>query len=433
MKRKMLLFVLALTVIVCQNAQAQTSSRLVGKTHLVNNGASFTPVDSTNYVYSGNRGGDLKHALKYDNSTTWDYLGDTAYSNAYTYLQTFDANNNLLSSIYQYWSGTAWILSTKNLYYYDTSGKETAMIQQSWGGTAWVPVSQDVYTYVSGKMVEDQYQLWNSLTTSFSASSQKNYYYDPVSGNEINVTNITWVSGVPVNQNENTYTYNTANQLLTNTYSNWNGAAWVSSTMTTNTYDTTGNMINALYQTYDTATSSWVNNTLQLFSNFNSNHNPQTDVQQLWDTAAGGSWNNQIQYTYTYNSYNQMLTSIGQSWNIVGAFEFALNDPMINYYYQTYSSASNVAVNNVVAELDNAAVYPVPAKNMLHVNLNWTDAQTATIAIYDMQGRVVNQWQSDYGTQYFSAISVDHLAPGTYFVKINGANGQIVKQFVVAH
>jgi len=432
MKRKMLLFTLALPVIFIQHVQAQTASRLVGVAHLGSNGASFTPKDSTVYNYSGGRGGDMTHTLKYDNATSWDFLGDTAYSNANMYLQTFDANNNITSSTSSYWSGTGWVLSNKNIYYYDTAGKDTATVQQVWGGSAWVPVAKDVYTYIGSKVVVDQYQVWDGLTLSYTPNSQKNYYYDPVTGLKLNVTNITWVSGVPTNVDEYSYTYSGTNLLTTN-YSTWNGASWVNGTLTTNTYDSSGNMTNTLYQTYSTSTGSWVNNTLHLFSNFTVSHSAQIDIQQTWDTTGGGTWNNLIQYTKSYNGFNQITNSIGESWNVGGGFELALNDPMTNYYYNTYTPSSNVSVKPVVAATNDANVYPVPAVNTLHVDLNWSDAQAAKIAIYDMQGKVVNEWTSDFGTQYFSAISVNHLPSGTYFVKINGANSQIVKQFVVAH
>ena len=433
MKRKMLLLVLAFPVIYCQNVHAQTGSRLIGMTHLVNGGSSYTPVDSTDYVYSGNRGGDLKHTLKYDNSTVWDYLGDTAYSNASMIQQTYDINNNLLTSTTSFWSGTAWTLLTKNLYIYNAAGKDSLMIQQSWGGTSWVPVSQDAYYYVGGKLVEDQYQAWNGLTLTFTPTTQKNYYYDPVSGNKINETDLDVTSG-PLNTTQYIYTYSGANQLLTTTTSTWNGSAWVPSAMTTNTYDTTGNLTNVLNQTYSSTTSTWVNVNLNNYSGFiGTTNNPTMDTYQTWDTAAGGSWTNVQQYTYAYNTYNQLTNSTGVSWNIIGIFEPALGDPMTNYYYETYSTSSTATVNTIKAELDNAAVYPVPANNSLHINLNWSTPQTATIAIYDMTGKVVNEWKSDYGTQYYSSVSVNVLPTGTYFVKINGANSQIVKQFVVAH
>jgi hypothetical protein len=220
---------------------------------------------------------------------------------------------------------------------------------------------------------------------------------------------------------------------LTTTNSTWNGAAWTPATMYTNTYDTSGNMINTLYQTYDSPSASWINNTLNSYSNFvTGTHNPQMSLLQTWDTTGGGRWDNIRQFTNAYNSYNQLTSSTGESWNIVGEFEFALNDPMTNYYYETYST-SNVSVKNVAGNGNEVNIYPVPAHNMLHVDLNWQVAQAATITIYDVQGRVIRQWDAPGGTQYFSAVSVDNLATGTYFVKINGTQSQVVKQFVIAH
>ena len=430
MKRKMLLFTLALPVILCQNVQAQTASRLVGKANSVNNGASFTPVDSTNYTYSGNRGGDLKHTLKYDNSNAWNYLGDTAYSNAWAYSQTYDANNNVTSYISQYWSGTGWVLSTKNLYFYDTTMKLSAVIQQNWSGSSWTPVSQNLYTYLGSKLVQDQFQVWNSLTTSFENSSQKNYYYDLVSGNVLNETDINWVSSVPVNQASYTYTYTGSGQLSTKTYSTWNGASWDNQTKVTNTYDTTGNMTNVLAQYYNPSSTSWVNQNMHIYSSFSAAHNPMSDILQTYDTTTA-VWNNVMQFTYSYNAYGQLTNSEGQSWNIVGAFEYALNDPKANYYYETYST--NVAVKNVGNASNEVNIYPVPAQNMLFIDLNSNEAQTATIAIYDMTGRVVSQWEAPMGNQYHSTIPVGTLSAGNYIVKVTGAQGQVVKQIVIAH
>ena len=156
------------------------------------------------------------------------------------------------------------------------------------------------------------------------------------------------------------------------------------------------------------------------------------DLSQNWDTAGGGQWDNIMQFTNTYNGYNQLTSKIGESWNIVGTFEFALGDPMSNYYYETYTP-SNVSVKNVAGNTSEVNIYPVPAQNMLHVDLNWNEAQAATITIYDVQGRIMRQWDAPNGTQYYSAVSVDNLATGTYFVKINGTQVQIVKQFVIAH
>jgi hypothetical protein len=431
MNRKMLLLTLAIPAILSQSAEAQTGSRLVAQADWQNNGAMFVRRDSTAYNYlSSNRGGDLTHQLKYDNATTWNYV-DTAYNNAYNYIQEFDSSNKLLSTVTQYWTGTAWVNSTKVLYFYDTANKVSNKIMETWGGSSWVNVAQNVYSYdAAGNVFADQYQLWYAPTSSFTQDSQKVYFYD-LSGNV--TTQVTQVYNTTLGTYDYSsrivYSYSSANKLLSTTNSTWNGSAWVNNSMYTNTYDTSGNRTTTLYQTYDTSMV-WVNSTLQLFSNFTAAHMPQTETFQVWDTTGGGSWKNMKQYTYTYNSISQLTSATGISWNLAGFWEFALGDPMARYYYGSYNAASVRNIANVGGE---ANVYPVPTQSTLHIDLKWNEAQSATISIVDMQGRVIRNWETTGGTQYHSAISVNDFAAGVYTIMINGTNGRIVKQLVVTH
>jgi hypothetical protein len=329
----------------------------------------------------------------------------------------------------EYWTGTAWQLSTNTLYTYNSSNQVVTMIQQSWGGSAWTPVSQDLYSYnTAGKLYLDQYQTWNG--TAFVNSTQKTYYYDG-SNNKINETDQAYVSGSPVYTNQWTYSYSTTNQLLSTTYYSWSGSAWAPVSMISNTYNSAGETTYTLNSYYNTATSSFVNSTLHTYTGFTSGLMPTMDAYQTWDTATG-VWNNVMQYTYSYNTDNQKLSSVGESWNIVGLYEFANGDPMARYYYESYTPASTF-VNNTLLNADDANIYPVPAQNMLHVDVKWAVAQTADITIYDAMGKVVRQWNAPSVTEYNSAVSVNGLADGTYFVKIAGEKNQIVKQLVIAH
>ncbi len=430
MKRKMLLLTLAIPVILSQNVQAQTSSRLIAEAHWSNNGATFDPVDSSNFSYSAGRGGDLNHTMKYDNSTTWSY--DTAYHNTWYYIQSFDASNNITSRITEFWDGTSWVLYSNTLYNYNTANLMTSMIQQSWNGSSWSPVSQDIYSYnIANKLVIDQYQVWNSLTSAFDPGSQKTYYYD-VPGNKINETDQAFISGVPVYTNQWAYTYSGTNQLLTTTYNTWNGSGWSPSSLYSNTYDSSGNMTNQLFQLYDIPSTSWVNSRLHVYSGFTGAHLPTMDVEQHWDATGGGSWNNFMQFTNTYNGFNQLTSNTGTSWNIVGVFEYALGDPKANYYYGTYVPGATY-VKTVTAAGGDANIYPVPTTNVLHVDLKWDNAQASNIAIYDASGKVVSQWSTPSATQYNGTVTLDNLSAGAYFIKITGTQGQIVKQLVVAH
>ncbi len=431
MKRKMLLLTLAIPAILSQDLQAQTSSRLIAKSDWVNNGVIFTPVDSSGYNYSGGRGGDLMHIMKYDNSTTWKFVdSSTGYENYLNYIQEFDANNNIISITYQYWSGSTWILSSKNLYTYNANNQVTTLTMQTWNGTSFSPVAQDVYSYnAAGKLYKDEYNTWNGLTSVFDANSQKTYIYDATNTNIINETDLN-VAGTPAYTDKYDYTYTATNKVLNTLHSTWNGSAWVAVSMNTNSYDGSDNMTNKLYQHWDVLSGTFINDSLHIYT-YAGNTMPQIDVLQTWNDTSN-TWDNVMQFVNTYNSSNQLTSHTGTAWNVVGVFEHASGDPMASYYYGTYDP-SVAAVKSIANAGGDANIYPVPAQNMLHIDLNWTKAQTATIAIYNVQGSIVRQWDAPEATQYNSAVSLNNLAEGTYFVKITGAQqGQIVKQLVIA-
>ena len=433
MKRKILLLTLAFSALFYKNLEAQTASRLTAQSDWTFGGSAFKPVDSTYYNYSGGRGGDLTHQLKYDNFTTWDYVGDTAYQNAWYYVQTFDSLNNLKSTISQMWSSGAWVPVTNMIYFYDTMNRVTYNILQTWSGTEWVSSTRHDYSFnSSNQMYLDLLQTWNTFTLNWDPASQKTYYFD-ASGTLINETDQTFIATVPTYTIQYAYTQSATKN--TTTVSTWSGTGWVNDSLYTDTFDSsTGNRIMSSRQLYNAVSSVWMNETLHLYSNFVSGTGlPQTDVYQTWDSAGSGLWVNVMQFTNTYNGSNQLTSEKGTSWNVgAGLFESALNDPMHKFYYSTYSP-SGITVKTALNNGGEANIYPVPAQNMLHVDLRWNEAQSATISIYDMQGRVVRQWNAPVGTQYNSAVSVDNLATGTYFVKILGTEGQIVKQLVVAH
>ena len=430
MKRMKLLFTLAIPVMLLQSAQAQTGSRLIAKADWHNDGAIFQPTDTAVYMYSGTRGGDLKHAMKYDTARAWVYDPTaTAFVGSTNMIQTFDANNNLVSRTNQTWNAITltWNNVSKSLYFY-TGSNLTTMVFQTWNGTNWQNISNDVYTYdPSNRLVQDKYGIFNSLTAAFDASNEINYFYDGT-GNKIQQNTLA-ISGTTYTQvSQENYTYDAANKLTNDVYSQWNGIAYVASYQNAYTYDTTGNRLTAQYSTYNTSTSAWDNVTLKTYGGFTSSM-PTVELDQVWDTTGGGTWDNSIQYTYTYNSSNQLTNSVGESWNVAGFWEFANGDPAANYYYESYSTTG---INNVVAN-GTVSILPNPAQDMININLKWNEAQAFTISMFDMSGRVVMQTSVPATAQYSTSLSVNSLPAGNYIVKINGTNGNITQQVVVAH
>lgn len=422
-----LLFTLAVPVFLSQVTQAQ-SSRLTAQANWTHNGAEFKRTDSSYYNYlSSSRGGDLNNQLKFDDGTMYTFvLGDTQ-NNQMRWIQEFDASNNLTSKVEQQWDMMmmTWNNTFKYIYTYSSSAKPASMIRQHWDGTsAWITDSKNTYIYnAAGKLTEDDFALWDGVSA-YVLTSQKLYFYDG-SGNLVNETWQDIVAGSPVSTNRVNYTYTSSGKLATTTNGTWSGTAWTDVDMYTNTYDTAGRRTSELHSINDGTV--FVNDMMRLFSNFSGN-NALTEIQQTWDPAGTGSWSDKYKYTNTYNSGGQLTSSTRQSYDIsIPGWVNAFGDTKANYYYGAY-----LAVKNVNNAGGTANLFPVPAENMLNIELNWQTAQASTIIITDMGGRAVKTVGAA-ASQKSVTISVADLSSGIYMVNINGANGRIVKQIAVNH
>jgi hypothetical protein len=441
MKRIKLLITLALPVLLSHNLQAQSSSRLIAESQWNNNGSVFLPTDSASFTYLSNaRGGDLTHTLKYDNSLYGTYIAST-FDLILSTTQAFDANNNIISITTSNYTGTGFVLANKTLFTYNSSNLVTSMIRQSWNGTSWVPLTENIYSYTgANQLLTNQHETWNTTSSSFMLDSAKTYYYDASTGLLVNELDNYYSSSFPIYTNEYSYTYDSTTHYILSETESYSSSGVVTGfaplSLTAYYYDSTGDLTELEKEHYNSATSAYVPDSLHAYSNFTSSHMPQTDDVKYWDssTTSGGAWVNLIEFTNTYNTSHQLTSSTGVSWNVTGFYEAAVGDPMYNYYYGAYTNSTVSGVKTVVSNNGDANIYPVPAQNMLHIDLSWNEAQSATIAIYDVQGRMTKLWDAPYGTQYNSAVSVNDLAEGIYLIKISGQQGgEIVKQIVVSH
>jgi hypothetical protein len=135
------------------------------------------------------------------------------------------------------------------------------------------------------------------------------------------------------------------------------------------------------------------------------------------------------QYSWAYNTDNQPLTYLSASWDSSGLWVFNNTDNITTYYY-AHDSATRVAN---VSNLNNLQLYPVPAQNVLNINMTWNAPQAFTVAIIDVQGRVLRQWNESATGNYSKSIPVADLATGNYFLAIKNGTTNTARQFTVAH
>lgn len=432
MKKMKLLLTLAIPVLLCQNAQAQMS-RLIGAATSKNNGAVFAPTDTTAYSYSGTRGGDLTHKMQYDNMTYWTW-NDTAYLNSYMKTNTYDSSNNIQSAVVANYDTAiaSYVNISKTLYFY-AGGLLDHTIMQTYS-SGWMNSKEAQYSYVSGRLAQVVSLVFNGAGTIATPTTETQYFYD-LSGNlssAITYTN-TSTTSTPnyVQTSKIGYTYSATNQVLTQTNYSYNGPtlSWIASNLQSYAYDSTGDLLTVSYQTYDATGVITYNQTLWIYSNF-VNMMPLNELYQVWDTVGGGQYNSITTYTDAYNSYNQLTNRMGESFNVLGFPEFQPGDMNYNYYYETYGSNG---VKNVTTTEGELTAFPVPAHNIININLSWNAPQVATITIYDMQGRVLRMWNTTETAKYSTTIAVSEFAAGNYIISVNGKNGKIEKQVSITN
>jgi len=402
-------------------------SRLVGSANYTYNGATYDLNDSNAYSYSAGRGGDLTHTLKFDVGTNWVFVGDTAFQNNLNYIQIFDADNNLVSTITQYWDGIMWMNWSNVLYTYNAGGQLATRVTQSWDGTGWLNMTQNVYGYnTAHQMYLDQHGTWDTGLVAFAPNSQKIYYFDSA-GRIIQEVDQTYNTATTAYDYTAQYLHTYSLITNTTTYGTWMGSGFATDYRYTDTYDSTGNLLTHLFQTF--SGTAWINQTLNVFSGFTAGHSATTAIDQVWDSTGTGSWANVTMHMYGYNSDDQMTSAVSESWHVGSFWQFAPGDAASYYYYEPISTGVKAVANNA----GNANLYPVPARGTINVDVNWNKAQSGTVAMYDMNGRQVNKMSVPYGTHFNGAMPVSNLADGMYVVRITGTQGEIVKQVVVAH
>ena len=433
MKRIKLLFTLVLPVFLMQSAQAQTGSRLISQSHWTNNSTIWVPVDTTSYHYADMAfGGDLTHTMMHDTSYS---MMATDSATSMMQVQHFYPDRKLeWTANLQRNSMGGWdVVNRSNYFYSSSTGRLSQMIFQI--GNSNTNFSKNNYFYdAAGNLELDKYSTWNG--TIFVQISEKSYIYS--TGKLVNEKDVD-VSGTSyTNRQQWNYGYDSLNptKVGTVTYQTWGSGTWQDISRNTYTYTGIGQRQNNTYQVWDVVKREWTNTTLRSYSNFLSapwTLLAQDELYQKWDTTGTGSWYNWMHYAYTYNGFGQMTSSTGTSWTNTGMgsgfWQHANGDPMAMYHY---GPQWGLGVNNTNTATGTANIYPVPAQDMVSIDLNWNEAQPCTISIFDMAGRMVNSFDIASTKQYTTSVMTNSYPVGNYIVKVAGTNGSITKQIVIA-
>jgi hypothetical protein len=189
---------------------------------------------------------------------------------------------------------------------------------------------------------QGQNKLLSSITQYYNGSSWENSYgynyeYDG-NNNLIAETYLNWDNGVWKIWDETTYTYNASNKVTLEVGRQWNAIANTLENSYRDTYTySNGNLTGQVAEVW--MNSNWVNewkNEISYTNNF-----PQSALFYNW---VGSQWVLDSRETLTYNGNNKITTDIGEKW---------VNSQWVNQYKTllTYN-VNNQILNNRSAEWD---------------------------------------------------------------------------------
>lgn len=442
---------------------------LASYTHCIGSGTDFIPVDSGVLSYTAGESYNVKtKTFQFD--SLYGYWFSSSVSQPSTLeLQSFDDSNNVINDfVYTRDPLTGkWQDSLKTTYFYDTKNNRLSNTLQAWDafiGT-WENIEKHEYNYdISGNLTMDVYQRWD-------AGVWKNvhrhiYAYDSrqnLIGDAVQVWYDT--SYAFSDSGLTTYTYNSKNHLIGSNYSEFKlvtaGSAyywyWIFQYQKEYDYDTsTWDLLDVIYElpsySYTTTVTfnGWMISTFGYYTVDKAHNIIEETDPHYYD------------YKYTYDSVHNLLSADYVTWVPVGLppvqpihteyysynsyhqitkYSYLLYIDSINtwipqvqdrYYYKQAPKKTSVN-NSFTSGSPVLNIYPIPAKSVINIDINYSGPEPLKLSIYDMTGRLFYQWHTDASTSAHNAIPVSQLPDGNYIVNVSDGRQQITKQISIIH
>ncbi|MDP1800076.1 MAG: T9SS type A sorting domain-containing protein [Bacteroidota bacterium] len=349
-------------------------------------------------------------------STFFYVWGGSYWSLNQKYINTYDANNNLIEQIFK--TVPSFVNSGKNIRTYNVANKLLTNEWKNWNSSnsTWINNSLISYTYnVNSCAINDLTETWNTTTNSWYLSSK------------------------------NTYTYDTNNNLILKLYDEYNTAAnyWYPSTKITFTYNLNNDLITQIIEVWDTTNSVWMNNNKTNYSYVNNYLN--TSTQQSWDIN-NGVWKDITKQTLTYDGNNNVIGNLLQvqspslTWQnynrtisnydpnnnkTIEIIESWQNGNWINdYKYQHYAGCLLFPVNLTEKMSGNkhVMIYPNPVSSTVFIK---TDLNYKSVKVMDATGKIISFVEQE------KSISISELNNGIYSIQLIDENGSIIANKVI--
>lgn len=422
MMQKFTLSILLCTGLLSVNADAQILQAYV-KLNTAN-----VQQDSFKYYYSGTK---ATGTPKYARLPEFMHMADsmqryTAGAHAATTVCTYNASNEPTLHLTQTLTSGTWKNSARTRIVYK-SNKPDTVYYDTWstqGSGSWRLSRCIVYTWSANDIgTATQYKRSVGRNPKWENEWKTSYSY--LGGNISDSTHEKYASGTWTKERKKKYTW-TAGQLSVVEEDGNNGSnAWKPFYKAVYKYDGSGRVIDIKNDMSDNA-GGWkiyLKDTI-MYNSGNSTKAPDTIIRV---DGSNGGYVNAFKAGFEHDAAGRITKSYSYSWNGVSLWEQNVSKDSVNKWYWTSGADVEVLTKK---ESNILAVYPSPANNELHVELNGILNRQVTFAVTDMQGRVAKSW-----TSYVNGVvtvSVAELPAGNYVLQVNDGTQVSAKKFVVS-
>ena len=368
------------------------------------------------------------------------WLGRTKFEYSYS------NNGEMIQQIYNGWDFDTgqWVLDSKLEYTHDNDGNiiQWLYYKMDEESSQWLIVSKCEFVYDgNGNRTLETTYFWNDVTSQWVNFDKTEYTYNN-DGNMTSQTEYYWDEGQWTEEYKNEHTYDNDGYLTLIIGSYWELNQWIKEYKEELVYDADGNLI--LETDYDWD-NQWIKN-WKWESVFDGNSNLIEEHSYNWE----GTWVELFKYDYTYNNsyaYDNLILPI-----IYNEYYYFYNTYWLEVYnnhmlltsirsypatkdwnekYKTTYYYSEIDVSGISEASDNnITIFPNPAVDKFQVHNSGFRVSTATIELYDLNGKKLLEKDIPKGTKIIE-IDVSSLDSGVYFCKLNTENHSVTKKVII--
>ncbi|WPR72666.1 T9SS type A sorting domain-containing protein [Flavobacterium sp. NG2] len=368
-----------------------------------------------------------------------EYYTGSSWEKSWGYNYEYDSNNNLISETNLNWVFDHWEIHDKTTYTYDVNNKVILELGQDWNSTTGMLENsyRDTYTYVNGKFSGQVSEYWES-------SNWVNEWKVEVSygGNNLpsGYLSYEWDGSQWVVESQGTFSYDGNNRVSTETSQDWVNSTWINSYKTLYTYNANNKILNNRGAEWDDFNNLWSENERTDYElDLAGNRIVEVNVSEYNNIT----YKNKVEYAYDESS---LMNNFAHPYKDKNGVDYLTEDfPYVNklltatnYSFNSFSNTYSINNrttynynNSIVLSTENPElldldlkVFPNPASSVL--NLDFPALETIDkVIITDVMGRVVLQQQTN-----LNQIKVDELAAGLYILEVYSGNKKNQTKFI---